>query len=59
MKIKKIYVEAARSKKFQKYTVGFEVEVTKDDNADEVTRTLQAKCRQLCNKELNVDGALD
>ena len=59
VKIKKVYVESARSKKFQKYTVGFEAELTADENPDQVVKDLHAKCRILCDRELNVDDALN
>ena len=54
LNVKEIYVEAAKSKNFQKYTVGMTIEIKEDQNFDEVTKKAQAKCRQLAQKEIDL-----
>jgi len=55
MEIKEIYVEAKKSKNFQTYTVGIRAEVSNDESEFKV-KELQAKCRKLCNEQIQIDG---
>ena len=47
MLIKKIYVEAKRSKDYQTETVGIEATVLSGDNKEEKVKELQRKANQL------------
>ena len=55
MKVKEIYVEAAKTKNYQKYTVGFTVQVDEDDSTDGLVKCLQDKARKLCNEQIELD----
>ena len=54
MKIKEIYVEAKKSKNFQTYTVGITAEISDEEHETKV-KMLQAKCRKLCQEQINLD----
>ena len=53
MRTKKVYIEAAKTKSFQKYTVGLEVEA--ENITDEQIREIQARCRKLCQEQIKID----
>lgn len=55
MEIRKIYIEAKKSKNFQTYTVG--LEVSSDTNiSEEQIKEVQAKCRKLVQEQIKIDG---
>jgi len=56
-KTKRIYVEAALSRNFQKYTVGLDLELTDDEQQkeQEIIRQTQAKCRKLAKEQIALD----
>ena len=48
MKIKNVSVHAKRSKAYQTFEVGLEVEITDNDNVEEVIKELQIKANKHC-----------
>jgi len=56
MEVKKIYVEAKKTKNYQSYTVGFEATVGFNENVEELTKELQARCRRLATEQLKIDS---
>lgn len=56
MKVKEIYVEAALSKNFQKYTVGFLIEIDHENiDLEEFTRKIQTRARKLAQEQIAID----
>jgi len=55
-KVKEVYVECKKSKKFQTYTVGNLITIEDSDNVDEVTTRYKAKCRRSVMNEIDLDN---
>lgn len=54
-----VYVEAKKSKNFQTYTVGINIQLSGERTEEEVNTLIkekQAKCRKLCNEQIQIDG---
>jgi hypothetical protein len=54
-KVKRIYVEAARTKNFQKYTCGIELELDESDDLDMEIKKHKAMCRKYAQEEIKID----
>ena len=57
-KVKEIYVECKKSRKFQTYTVGNLITVEDGDDVNELTTRYKAKCRKSVMDELELDEVM-
>ena len=57
MDVKRIYVEAKKSRNFQTYTVGYDIDIKEGDNEEEIRAAYQAKARNAAIEQLNKDTA--
>lgn len=58
MNIKRIYIESKKSKNFQTYTVGLDIEIpegTSEEDTDMLILRAQGKCRQAAVQQFKYD----
>jgi len=55
MKVKEIYVECKKSKKFQTYTVGLTAQLEQSENEVTAVKCLQIRARELVMEEIAKD----
>ena len=55
-KTKEVYIEAKKSRNFQTYTVGITAEVDETEDENVLIKSLQTKCRKLCQEQIDIDS---